>query len=76
MQVNQTEQMGQRMQFDGVLDLNEVDEIWMQEELLCNIYLTGRTRGSCLEPIANLAMCFDISKQNSELISFCADMAV
>lgn len=42
MQVNQTNQMGQRMQFDGVLDLNEVDEIWMQEELLCNIYLTGR----------------------------------
>ena len=42
MQVNQTNQMGQRMQFDGVLDLNEVDEIWMQEELLCNVYLTGR----------------------------------
>ena len=42
MQLNQTNQMGQRMQFDGVLDLNEVDEIWMQEELLCNIYLTGR----------------------------------
>ena len=42
MQVNQTNQMGQRMQFDGVLDLNEVDEVWMQEELLCNIYLTGR----------------------------------
>ena len=42
MQVNQTNQIGQRMQFDGVLDLNEVDEIWMQEQLLCNIYLTGR----------------------------------
>ena len=42
MQVNQTDQMGQRMQFDGVLDLNDVDEVWMQEELLCNIYLTGR----------------------------------
>ena len=42
MQLNQTNQMGQRMQFDGVLDLNDVDEIWMQEELLCNVYLTGR----------------------------------
>ena len=43
MQVNQTNQMGQRMQFDGVLDLNEVDEIWMQRNCFAIFILQAET---------------------------------